>query len=156
MVRDWFKPHQTPASSPVTQLDTVLGDKTHFEGTLKSRGNVRVEGTFLGDITARGRIRVGEEAKVEGDLTGEAVSVSGIVRGNITARKACVSQTGRVWGDLTIQTLATEEGGFIQGLIRMEEKIDIGDLFAAEPEAPKEKELEASSKKAQPTISTKS
>lgn len=165
MFRDWFKPRKSNRPQMMTaptrpiQLDTILGGKTDFKGTLKCQGNVRVEGIFLGDITTKGKIAIGEAASVEGNLISSVVSVSGILRGDVTARKVYVTHTGRLWGDLTIQTLATEEGGFIQGLITMKEKVDIDTHFPAEiPERDEEAEEKKPdlAKKAPSKASTKS
>jgi cytoskeletal protein CcmA (bactofilin family) len=56
--------------------------------------------------------------------------VAGTVNGNITAEKLDIRSTGRVWGDVIIVGLATEEGAFLRGQVKMEEKID----FQIEPE----------------------
>jgi cytoskeletal protein CcmA (bactofilin family) len=131
-----IKPAPQPQPAPVPAVsETMLGTNTHFEGTLKSAGNVRVDGTFMGDITARGRVLIGEAANVEGDIIGEAVAVGGIVRGDITARKISVLRTGRVWGNLVSEALATEEGAFIQGQITMEERLDMEERLPPSAEA---------------------
>jgi cytoskeletal protein CcmA (bactofilin family) len=114
-----------PKQNPTSSSHTVLGANTHFEGTLMSKNNVRLEGTFNGNITAGGGVRIGETATLEGDLVGQQVVVAGVVRGDITASKISVLRTGRVWGDLHLESLMTEEGGFIQGIITMEESLDL-------------------------------
>lgn len=117
---------QVAKSSTTTERsESVLGANTHVEGTLEGEGNLRLDGTFVGDITIQGKVTIGERGTLEGDLIGEAVSVSGVVRGDITARKTAILRTGRVWGDLRQEALMTEEGGFIQGLVTMEENVDI-------------------------------
>ena len=127
------------APPPVSQ--TVLGAGTQFEGTLRAEGHVRIDGTFVGDISTKGRILIGEQAKIDGDLVGEAVDVAGLVKGDIVSRRVSVTRTGRIVGDLHLEKLATEEGGFIQGLVRMEEKVSIADFLpgkirqAEEPQA---------------------
>jgi cytoskeletal protein CcmA (bactofilin family) len=113
----------TPPSRPTSE--TVLSSDVHCEGQLTAKGNIRVDGTFKGDITTEGRIALGSEATIEGDVIGQSVMVGGIVRGNITARKVSITRTGRVWGDLQLEQLGTEEGSFIQGLITMQENVDV-------------------------------
>ena len=49
------QPHPKGASVPPT-VDTVVGTGAHFEGNLKTEGNVRVHGTFIGDIDAQGKV----------------------------------------------------------------------------------------------------
>jgi cytoskeletal protein CcmA (bactofilin family) len=139
------KPATQKPTPALAVSETVLGINTHFEGDLKSEGNVRVDGAFIGDITARGRVLIGEVASVEGDIIGEAVAIGGLVRGDIVARKISVLRTGRVWGDLVSEALATEEGAFIQGQITMEEHVDIAGRLPPSAEADELEEAEATS-----------
>jgi cytoskeletal protein CcmA (bactofilin family) len=135
------------ASGPSeASTDTILGSSATLEGTLKSEGNVRIDGTFDGDIATQGTILIGSAGKVEGDLEGREVTVRGVVRGDIEAKRIAVQRTGRVWGDLTTTALTTEEGGFIQGVITMqsedaEETVDamLSDLEAEVAEVMEEK-----------------
>lgn len=113
-----------PKQNSTSSSHTVLGANTHFEGTLKSKNSVRLEGNFTGDISARGSVQIGESATLKGNLVGNQVVVAGIVHGDITAKKISVLRTGRVWGDLRLESLMTEEGGFIQGIITMEESLN--------------------------------
>jgi len=114
-----------PAAPARPPSETILGTDTQFVGTLSSKGHIRVDGTFHGPITTEGRILLTEQANIEGDLIGDSVMVSGSVRGDIFARKIAVMRTGRVWGNLRAEQLATEEGSFIQGQITMEVKVDV-------------------------------
>ena len=54
------------------------------------------------------------------------------MNGAITAEKLDIRSTGRVWGDVVVVALSTEEGAFLRGQVRMEEKIDL--QVEAEPE----------------------
>ena len=58
-------------------------------------------------------------------LQANTVIVAGTVSGNITAEKLEIRGTGRVWGDVVVVALSTEEGAFLRGQVRMEEKIEI-------------------------------
>jgi cytoskeletal protein CcmA (bactofilin family) len=47
------------------------------------------------------------------------------VRGNISAEKLEIRSTGRVWGDVVTVAFSTEEGSFLRGQVRMEERVDL-------------------------------
>jgi cytoskeletal protein CcmA (bactofilin family) len=120
-------PSQPPAKSPATPVrsDSAVGAGSRFEGTIVAEGNIRIDGTFTGNTTTRGRIVIGEKGQIEGNLIGESVEVAGVVKGDIVAKRVSVLRTGRVWGNLRLEKLATEEGCFVQGKVTMEETLDM-------------------------------
>lgn len=122
---DASAPPDAPPTHKRPISDSVLGAGARLEGKLDCQGNIRIDGTFVGDIAAQGRVALTDQAVVEGDIIGEAILVGGFVRGDITARSVSLLRTGRVIGDLRLERLATEEGSFLQGNITMEEKLDI-------------------------------
>jgi cytoskeletal protein CcmA (bactofilin family) len=116
----------TPALTPAERVTSVLGPGINWQGNLRGSGGVRIEGIFEGEIQIRGLVVVGETGRVTcQDLQANTVVVAGAVRGDITAEKLEIRSTGRVWGDVTVVAFATEEGAFLRGAVRMEEKIEI-------------------------------
>jgi len=96
--------------------ETIIGANTQFVGTLTSDGNVRIEGTFEGDIEILGNLIVGEPARVIATIKAQCVHVSGAVKGEITATESLeISPTGKVWGDITTAALHIEPGGLFRG-----------------------------------------
>lgn len=120
-------PPTTPAVvTPTERVTSVLGPGINWKGNLRGSGGVRIEGAFEGDITVRGLVVVGESGRVTcEELKANSVIVAGTVNGCITAEKLDIRSTGRVWGDVSVVALATEEGAFLRGQVRMEEKIEI-------------------------------
>jgi cytoskeletal protein CcmA (bactofilin family) len=141
---------QVPAtvSSPSERVTSVLGPGINWQGNLRGSGGVRIEGTFEGEISVRGLVVVGETGRVTcADLQANTVIVAGSVRGNIKAEKLEIRSTGRVWGDVVTVAFATEEGAFLRGQVRMEEKVEI----AAEPPAEAIQPEEEASKESKTT-----
>ena len=139
-----------PESTPVTSIEritSVLGNGIIWNGKIHGEGGVRIEGSFEGEILLKGMLVVGETGKVNcADLRASTVIVAGNLKGNITAEKLEIRSTGRVWGDVTVMAFASEEGAFLRGQVKMEEKIDLklGSTtspvqFAIEEESPKPK-----------------
>jgi len=120
---------QGPPTTPVggERITSVLGNNVVWKGMLAGSGGVRIEGAFEGEIALRGVLVVGETGRVTcKDLRAHMVVVAGAVRGDITAEKVEIRRTGRVWGNVVTASFTTEEGAFLRGQIRMEEKIDVG------------------------------
>jgi cytoskeletal protein CcmA (bactofilin family) len=120
------QPQTPPVAPPVERVTSVLGPGILWKGNLRGTGGVRIEGAFEGDITLRGLVVIGETGRlVCQTLQANTVIVAGTVSGNIIAEKLEIRGTGRVWGDVVATSLSTEEGAFLRGQVRMEEKIEI-------------------------------
>jgi cytoskeletal protein CcmA (bactofilin family) len=108
------------------QVTTILGPGINWTGDLRGKGGVRIEGTMEGEIAMRGLIVIGETGKVTcKNLTADTVLVAGMVKGNITCQKLEIRSTGRIWGDVTTSSFASEDGAFFRGQMRMEEQINL-------------------------------
>lgn len=119
-----ISPETQPA--PADRITSVLGQGVSWKGDLSGSGGIRIEGAFEGNITLRGLLVVGDTGRVTCDhLQAKVVIIAGAVRGDITAEKVEIRSTGRVWGDVVTAGFATEEGAFLRGQIRMEEKADL-------------------------------
>ncbi len=115
-------PHPRPAAPTPAQpvgFETVLGANCTLEGDLRSRANVRLDGTFTGTLEIEGNVLVGETAKINADINAKNISIAGAVRGNVSGKKVQLLRTGRIWGDIRAAALTTEEGAFIDGKITM-------------------------------------
>ena len=111
---------------PGERVTSVLGTGIAWKGSLSGTGGIRIEGAFDGNISLRGLLVIGETGRVTCEnLRANVVIVAGAVQGNITAEKVEIRKTGRVWGDVVTAAFATEEGAFLRGQIRMEEKVDV-------------------------------
>lgn len=123
------------------QVTTILGPGINWTGDLRGKGGVRIEGTMEGEIAMRGLLVVGETGKVTcKNLSADTVMVAGMVKGNITCQKLEIRSTGRIWGDVTTSSFASEDGAFFRGQMRMEEQIT---LPSAEEMATSESETSA-------------
>ena len=115
----------TPTIQSVERVTSVLGSGIIWQGKLSGTGGIRIEGIFEGEINISGMLMVGESGRVTcEDIHAGAVVVAGSVKGNITSEKVEIRSTGRIWGDVAAVSFATEEGSFLRGQIRVEEKLD--------------------------------
>ncbi len=126
MFRKTTQPVSSPIFVPGERITSILGPGIIWKGNLRGSGGIRIEGTFEGEIAIRGLLVVGETGRVTcPEMKATTVVVAGLVRGNIVTEKLEIRGTGRVWGDVSAVSFSTEEGAFLRGAVRMEEKIDL-------------------------------
>lgn len=124
----------TPSIQAVERVTSILGNGIIWQGTLSGSGGVRIEGIFEGELNLTGMLVVGETGRVTcKDIHAETIVVAGSVKGNITAQKVEIRSTGRIWGDVVTVSFATEEGSFLRGQIRVEEKLETDPANTPEP-----------------------
>jgi cytoskeletal protein CcmA (bactofilin family) len=121
------KKPQAPAPTTVmnSKPETIVGVNTSFVGTIKTDGNIRIDGRVEGDIEILGNLIVGETGQVIATIKAQNVHVSGAVKGEITAIEQLeISPTGKVWGDIVTAALHIEPGGLFRGQSAMSSSID--------------------------------
>jgi cytoskeletal protein CcmA (bactofilin family) len=124
--RDEKPPAPEGSPSQIERITSVLGDGVNYTGKISGRGGVRIEGAFEGQITLNGMLVVGTTGRVTCEhVQANTVIVAGAVRGDISAEKVEIRNTGRVWGNVTTVAFSTEEGAFLRGQIQMEEEIEL-------------------------------
>ncbi|NLC68933.1 MAG: polymer-forming cytoskeletal protein [Clostridiaceae bacterium] len=111
---------KTAGASMSRSFDSLIGEKTVFEGSINCDGAIRIDGKVTGDIKASGDIVVGEGARMEGNLSGNIIQISGIVNGNVYSNYMVrLCSTARLNGDIETVCFITEEGAFFHGKCTM-------------------------------------
>ena len=98
-----------------THLETIIGAESSFQGTLRSKGSVRIDGKIEGGVSAEGLI-LGERGEIQGDISARTVVVGGKVTGNIHATESLeLLAKSQVFGDLHAPQLLIAEGAVFEG-----------------------------------------
>ena len=99
----------------------VLGKQTSFNGHLKFRETLRVQGKFRGTIEATGALIVDKEAVVDADrIIVSSLTVYGTVQGNVYALDKVDMMSGaKVQGDVTAARLRIANGVLFEGQCNM-------------------------------------
>jgi cytoskeletal protein CcmA (bactofilin family) len=102
------------------EVESLIGEHTTFEGTLKTEGSVRLLGTIQGEIESKSTIIVEEKAHVTARLTAQQVTVAGQLDGQIYCEgRVEIRPTGRVTGEINAGALIVQEGAYFDGSSRM-------------------------------------
>jgi cytoskeletal protein CcmA (bactofilin family) len=100
--------------APSTSVDA----STELEGRLSCKETLRIDGRVQGEVSCEKMVLVGEGARVRASIAADEVRISGVVEGDITARrKITLERTAVVTGDLTTRGIVIEEGARLKGRI---------------------------------------
>lgn len=100
-------------------VETVLGDGAAFEGNVSCEGSIKVEGTLKGEVRVSGALIVGPNGSVTGDISAGEVIAFGEIDGKIDAGALEIKSTGRITGEVLVETLVTEAGGAMRAKCEM-------------------------------------
>ncbi|WP_045218891.1 bactofilin family protein [Desulfonatronum thioautotrophicum] len=104
------------------EINAFLGSGTTYEGKLHFHGAVRIDGTFLGKIDSQGTLIVGQDARIDGEVSVGSLMLSGQLQGRVNAaEKIVLHKTARLTGALRTPSLVIEEGALFDGDIAMSE-----------------------------------
>jgi cytoskeletal protein CcmA (bactofilin family) len=105
---------------PKDEINAFLGVGTSYEGKLQFQGSVRIDGNFLGQIDSDGTLVVGQDAKINGQVSVVNLILSGFIQGDIVATtKVIMHKTARLQGSLRTPCLIMEEGALLDGKLTM-------------------------------------
>src|SRR6056297_2508393 len=111
-----FKASAPKAKPPAS----VLSSDLHITGTLKTTGDIQVEGTVEGDIRAH-LLTIGEGATIKGEVIADDVVINGRIVGRVRGLKVRLTSTARVEGDIIHKTIAIESGAHFEGSVQRQD-----------------------------------
>jgi cytoskeletal protein CcmA (bactofilin family) len=114
------KAQARPAAKNAVEIETVFGANTSLNGDVRSSGGIRIDGDFEGTIDIAGNLVIGETAQVVATISAHNVQIQGTVKGDVTARRLEVLDTGKLWGDISVESFVLDDGGFFRGQSKME------------------------------------
>lgn len=97
---------------------------THIEGEIKSESNIRIDGSFKGNLTTKGRLVVGPAGQIDGTIQCQNAEVEGIIKGKLNVQQLLsLKGTAKVEGDIFTDKLSIEPGSSFSGACNMGGKI---------------------------------
>lgn len=119
-------------------FESLLGKGIEIQGTLTSKGSLRVDGKLQGKLHSEGDVMIGHGAVVKADIEAANVTIAGEVTGNVkcTGRLELLS-SGRLRGDISVGSLVISEGAVFSGAAEMTK------LSEPQPKIPTDRQRES-------------
>ena len=105
------------------KISTIIAQDADVEGDFSASGSVRLDGVVEGSVKVGGNLLVGVSGKIHGDVEAESATIGGEVTGNVNAaRKAELTSTAKVIGDIHTQVIVIDEKAVFQGRCDMNQE----------------------------------
>src|ERR1700760_1138535 len=72
--------------APVSASASLIGAGTTMKGDITSYGDLRIDGTLVGNINCSAKVVIGANGVVEGDIIGQQADIMGKVTGTIKVK----------------------------------------------------------------------
>ena len=113
---------------------SVIGQGTAVRGNVRGEGSIEIYGRVDGNVLVTGDVTLGENASVNGDVSGARISVGGAVTGDLTGTEAVIiERAAQITGDITAPRVGIEEGARVRGALRTDEPSGSPARAASEP-----------------------
>ena len=102
------------------RITTTLGRETDFNGVMRFKDSLKIDGAFSGGIVSTGFLYVEQGASITANIRVGSVVVGGTVKGNIEAtEKLEMLATGKVFGNIRTAKLKIADGVVFEGKCEM-------------------------------------
>jgi cytoskeletal protein CcmA (bactofilin family) len=110
-----------------------LSSGVSIKGSVKFRTELVIDGQVEGSIDSVGRLTVGKNARIKGEIRTRSVTVLGTVEGNVTAGERCELRQGcTLRGDIEAPRLVVDQDATFIGSAKISTQ---DNLFAARASA---------------------
>jgi cytoskeletal protein CcmA (bactofilin family) len=109
---------ETPAPSPVST--SLIGAGTTITGDIQSDGDIRIDGVLKGNIRSAGKVIVGSNGIVEGDVDANNADVLGKINGKLVIKALLnIRDKALINGDIFTGQLQFEPSATFNGSCHM-------------------------------------
>ena len=127
-----------PSTSREKRVNSVIGEGSNFNGTLRVEGSLVINGEFEGAVTCSDTLMIGKSGKVKADLDVQNATIAGQMDGRVFAKERVELQTGsRFTGDVHAKSFVIQDGVFFQGNCAMGEAHKTGTTSHGGPDGKK-------------------
>src|SRR6201986_3897595 len=109
-----------PVDASVGTSTSLIGAGTTMKGDITSHGDLRIDGTLVGNIHCSAKVVIGANGVVEGDINGQQADIMGKVTGTIKVKDLLQLKGGSVLnGNIQAVKLQIEPAANFNGQCHM-------------------------------------
>ena len=112
--------NETMKKTESTAAINMIGAGTVITGDIVSKGDIRIDGTLRGSVNTEGKVVLGREGMIEGDVICKDAEISGTIKAKITVSQLLsLKTTAKLSGDIITNKLSIEPGAAFSGSCSM-------------------------------------
>lgn len=98
----------------------IISEGTLIKGDISASGDIRIDGELVGNINAKGRLVIGPQGKVDGEVNCNNIEISGYIKGKISVSELLtMKSSAQIFGDIVAGKLSVEPGSIFTGSCSM-------------------------------------
>ncbi len=103
-----------------SQVPNIISMGTKITGEIESDGDVRIDGSLSGKINAKGKVVIGKDGVVDGEIHCKNIDISGKVNVTMEVKELTVFKATAIFtGDVTTSKISIETGALFIGNCKM-------------------------------------
>lgn len=109
-------------------LTNMITAGTSITGDISCNSDIRIEGSLVGNLVAKGKLVIGSTGDIKGEVTCQNCDIEGVLDGKITIQELLsFKATAKVTGDIVTHKLAIEPGAVFTGTCAMKNDTFVAD-----------------------------
>ncbi len=106
------------SSSP--NANNIINTGTTVEGTITSSGDIRIDGVLVGDLDCKGKVILGPEGRIDGNVICQNAVIEGRFTGKINCAELLnIRETAIVNGDVNTDKLTIQSNAIFNVTCKM-------------------------------------
>lgn len=116
-----------------SKLPNMIGPGTKIIGNIETNGDIRIDGNIEGNINSKGKVVVGNNGLVKGEVICSNAEISGTVQGKMAITELLsLKASSKVSGDIKSGKLSIEPGAIFTGTCSMGNTTSTGPVINRE------------------------
>jgi cytoskeletal protein CcmA (bactofilin family) len=105
---------------PSNNVSNSIVEGTNITGNIIAPNDIRIDGTLTGKLDCKGRVIIGPQGKIEGDITCTNAILEGTHTGNLIVKELLtIKESGVINGDIICDKLFIQTGAVFNGTCSM-------------------------------------
>ncbi len=103
-------------NEPDLSLHNNIGSGTKISGNIETTESIRIDGEIEGNISSKGRVVIGPNGKIKGEVVCSNSEISGILEGKIKVSELLsLKASSKLFGEIFTKKLSIEPGAIFTG-----------------------------------------